>query len=119
MRRRHFIMVGGAAVTWLFAAQAQEMPRFPTSGILFGMQVALLKRLDSTRRFSKVVEDLGHVEVRDITLGAYLRREFRRVAIEVFILLIGAAPPNAACSVTATMTSTLRRSPTTEVRAPS
>ena len=67
MRRRDFIMVGGAAVTWPFAAQAQQKPRIPTVGILWHAGGVAEEAIFLTQ-IQQGLKDLGYVEGRDITL---------------------------------------------------
>jgi len=67
MRRRDFIMVGGAAVTWPFAAQAQQKPRIPTVGILWHAGSVAEEAIFLTQ-IQQGLKDLGYVEGRDITL---------------------------------------------------
>jgi putative tryptophan/tyrosine transport system substrate-binding protein len=64
MRRRDFIMVGGAAVTWPFAAQAQQKARVPTVGILWHAGSAEIFLTE----IQEGLQALGYVEGRNITL---------------------------------------------------
>ena len=66
MRRRDFIMVGGAAVTWPFAARAQQ-PRVSKVGVLWHAGSAEEEAIFLTQ-IQQGLRDLGYVEGRNITL---------------------------------------------------
>jgi putative tryptophan/tyrosine transport system substrate-binding protein len=67
MRRRDFIMVGGAAVTWPFAARAQQKPRVPTVGILWHGGNAEEEAIFLSQ-IQEGLQALDYVEGRNITL---------------------------------------------------
>jgi putative ABC transport system substrate-binding protein len=67
MRRRDFIMVGGAAVAWPFAARAQQKPRVPTVGILWHAGSAEEEAIFLTQ-IQEGLRALGYVEGHNITL---------------------------------------------------
>jgi putative tryptophan/tyrosine transport system substrate-binding protein len=67
MRRRDFIIAGGAAVTWPFAARAQQKPRVPTVGVLWHAGSAEEEAIFLTQ-IQGGLQALGYVEGRNITL---------------------------------------------------
>ena len=67
MRRRDFIMVGGAAATWPFVAQAQQKPKVPTVGVLWHAGSAEEEAIFLTQ-IQEGLRALGYVEGRNITL---------------------------------------------------
>ena len=66
MRRRDFIVVGGAAITWPFAARAQQK-KVPTVGILWHAGSAEEEAVFLTQ-IQEGLQALGYVEGRNITL---------------------------------------------------
>jgi putative tryptophan/tyrosine transport system substrate-binding protein len=67
MRRRDFIVGSGAAVTWPFAADAQQKPRVPRVGILWHAGSAAEEAIFLTQ-IQQGLKDLGYVEGRNIAL---------------------------------------------------
>jgi putative ABC transport system substrate-binding protein len=67
MRRRDFIVVGRAAITWPFAARAQQKPKVPTVGILWHAGSAEEEAVFLTQ-IQEGLQALCYVEGRNITL---------------------------------------------------
>lgn len=67
MRRRDFIVLGGAAISWPLAAQAQQKPRVPAVGILWHAGNAAEEAIFLTQ-IQQGLKDLGYAEGRNITL---------------------------------------------------
>src|SRR5262245_41720423 len=68
LRRREFItLLGGAAVAWPFAAQAQPSPVGPLIGVLSPLSAASAAR--NIARFRSGLRDLGYLEGRNATLA--------------------------------------------------
>src|SRR5262245_31962231 len=66
MRRREFIaLVGGAAATWLLAAQAQQPP-MPIIGFLSGASSAPFTHLIAA--FRQGLGEIGYVEGRNVAI---------------------------------------------------
>src|SRR5262245_42343046 len=68
MKRREFItLLGGAAVAWPLAAQAQPSPVRPLIGVLSPLSAAAATRNIAALR--SALRDLGYVEGRNVTLA--------------------------------------------------
>jgi hypothetical protein len=66
LRRREFIsLLGGASITWPFAANAQQVGKVPTIGLL-GANNAAAQSL-WTAAFVQRLHELGWIEGRNIT----------------------------------------------------
>src|SRR5262249_14855726 len=67
MRRREFItLLGGAAVTWPFAASAQQPGKLPTIGFLGGTTAPLFR--EYTAAFVQRLRELGWAEGRHVVI---------------------------------------------------
>ena len=67
MRRRDFIVFGGAAITWPSVARAQQKPKVPTVGILWHAGSAAEEAIFLTQ-IQEGLQAFGYVEGRNITL---------------------------------------------------
>jgi putative tryptophan/tyrosine transport system substrate-binding protein len=111
MRRREFIMVGGAAVAWPFAARAQKKPTVPTVGILWHAGSA-----EEEAIFLSQIQDglqaLGYVEDRNIVLvNTFADEQYERFSSNAAELirrevdvLVAVSPPAAFAAQRATKT---------------
>jgi ABC-type uncharacterized transport system substrate-binding protein len=111
MRLREFIMVGGAAVAWPFAARAQKKPTVPTVGILWHAGSA-----EEEAIFLSQIQDglqaLGYVEGRNIVLvNTFADEQYERFSSNAAELirrevdvLVAVSPPAAFAAQRATKT---------------
>jgi putative tryptophan/tyrosine transport system substrate-binding protein len=111
MRRRDFIMVGGAAVAWPFVARAQQKTRNPLVGILWHAGSA-----EEEAIFLSQIQDglqaLGYVEGRNITLvNTFADEQYERFSSNAAELvrrkvdvLVAVSPPAAFAAQRATQT---------------
>ncbi len=87
MRRREFITLGAAAVTWPLAAQAQQKPRVPSVGILWHAANAAEEAIFLTP-IQQGLKDLGYQEGRNITLiNTFADEQYERVKSNVAELI--------------------------------
>jgi putative tryptophan/tyrosine transport system substrate-binding protein len=111
IRRREFIFtLGGAAVAWPLAAQAQPSPVRPLIGVLSPLSAAAASRNIAALR--SALRDLGYVEGRNVTLALRygdgsaertppLAREL--IALNPDVVIAGASGASAAYNATRTV----------------